>query len=144
MPIGMYKYVSSLVFNTRWKSKTYKDQPFVPVVQAPRVMLIVYDDVKVSKTSLLVETIFSAWPFLLFILALALLAGLVIWMLVSTMNIHLFQKSLSPPKATSTKQLTTAKDIGTFSLFIYSSVDILTTCIFKWPNSSKVIAIQRS
>ncbi|KAK3738688.1 hypothetical protein QZH41_020338, partial [Actinostola sp. cb2023] len=69
------------VYVQRWKSKTYKDQPFVPVVQAPRVMLIVYDDVKVSKTSLLVETIFSAWPFLLFILALALLAGLVIWML---------------------------------------------------------------
>jgi len=51
-------------------------------------------------------------------------------------NIHLFQKSLSGPKATSNK-LTTANDFGTFSLFIYSSVDILTTCIFKWPNSSK-------
>jgi len=50
--------------------------------------------------------------------------------------IHLFQKSLSAPKARS-KKLTTAKGIGTFSLFIYSSVDILITCIFKWPNSSK-------
>ncbi|XP_028518307.1 uncharacterized protein LOC110250149 [Exaiptasia diaphana] len=71
------------VYVQKWKSKTYKDKPFVPVVQAPRVMLIVYDDIeaRATKTSLLVNTIFSAWPFLLFILGVAMTAGLVVWML---------------------------------------------------------------
>ena len=62
----------------------YKDQPFIPVVQAPRVMLLVRDDDHVSKTHQLATTILSAWPFLTFILSAACFAGIVIWLLVSS------------------------------------------------------------
>ncbi|EDO35761.1 predicted protein [Nematostella vectensis] len=70
------------IYVQRKNIKTYKNQPFVHVLQAPRVMLVVYDDpVKITKTSALANTIFSAWPFLFFILGVAIIAGIVVWLL---------------------------------------------------------------
>ncbi|XP_031573022.1 uncharacterized protein LOC116307021 [Actinia tenebrosa] len=80
------------IYVQRWSSKTYKDQPFIPVIHAPRVVLVVYDDVKISKTTLLIDTIFYAWPFLLFILGAALAAGLLVWILEKLANSKEFTK----------------------------------------------------
>ena len=59
----------------------YKGQPFIPIVTAPKVLLLV-DDTHVDGTRKLTDTILSAWPFMMFILGAATAAGLIIWLLV--------------------------------------------------------------
>ena len=64
----------------------FKDNPFIPLVEAPRIVLLVPDALFVSKntrTTVLMNTIFNAWPMLIFIFVSASLSGLTIWMCVS-------------------------------------------------------------
>ena len=63
--------------------ESFKDIPYVPFVQAPRVALLVRDKTEDSKTSQLLNTVFKAWPILIFILVAATLSGIIIWLLVS-------------------------------------------------------------
>ena len=66
-------------------SKQYKDYPFVPLVTAPRLVLLVPDALlqdKNTRTTVLMATIFNAWPMLIFIVVSAMLAGLTVWLLV--------------------------------------------------------------
>ena len=56
---------------------------FIPVVQAPRVMMLVYDEGPESKIAGLATTVLDAWPFLMFIMCIATVSGLIIWSLVS-------------------------------------------------------------
>lgn len=71
------------VYVSKMDKDLYRDQPFVTVVAAPRVMLLVYDGPQKTKTRTqnLVDTIFEAWPFLIFILAAAGSSGLIVWLL---------------------------------------------------------------
>lgn len=61
--------------------ESFKDLPFIPFVQAPRVALLVPDETEDTKTSQLMNTVFKAWPILIFILVAATLSGIIIWLL---------------------------------------------------------------
>lgn len=71
------------VYVSKMDKDLYKDQPFVTVVSAPRVMLLFNDERKKTRTQNLVDTILHAWPFLIFILAAAASSGLSVWLLES-------------------------------------------------------------
>ena len=67
-------------------STHYKDNPFIPLVTAPRMVLLVPDSLlqeKNTRTAVLMKTISNTWPMLVFILVSAMLAGLIIWFLVN-------------------------------------------------------------
>ncbi|XP_031556522.1 uncharacterized protein LOC116293260 [Actinia tenebrosa] len=61
--------------------KTFKDLQFIPVVQAPRVALLVLDKDMTDQTSQLLMTVTKAWPILVFIIVAATLSGMIIWAL---------------------------------------------------------------
>ena len=64
----------------------YKDNPFIPLVQAPRMVLLVPEALfenKNTRTKVLLQTFLNSWPMLLFISLSACLSGLVVWFLVS-------------------------------------------------------------
>ena len=64
----------------------FKDFPFIPLVTAPRVVLLVPDKLFKelnSRTQVLLRTIFNTWPMLIFIVVSAMLSGLTVWLLVS-------------------------------------------------------------
>ena len=63
--------------------ESFKDLPYIPIVQAPRVALLVRDKTENTKTAQLMNTVFKAWPILIFILVAATLSGIIIWLLVS-------------------------------------------------------------
>lgn len=63
--------------------KLFKDLQFIPIVQAPRVALLVLDKDMTDQTSQLLMTVTKAWPILVFIIVAATLSGIVIWALVS-------------------------------------------------------------
>lgn len=60
----------------------FKDMPYIPFVQAPRVALLVHETAEDNKTTQLMNTVFKAWPILIFILVAATLSGIIIWLLV--------------------------------------------------------------
>ena len=62
----------------------FKELPYIPFVQAPRVALLVRDKTEDTKTSQLMNTVFKAWPILIFMLVAATLSGIIIWLLVSS------------------------------------------------------------
>lgn len=62
---------------------SFKDMPYIPFVQAPRVALLVHETAEDNKTTQLMNTVFKAWPILIFILVAATLSGIIIWLLVS-------------------------------------------------------------
>lgn len=62
--------------------ESFKDLPYIPIVQAPRVALLVRDKTENTKTAQLMNTVFKAWPILIFILVAATLSGIIIWLLV--------------------------------------------------------------
>lgn len=59
----------------------FKDMPYIPFVQAPRVALLVHETAEDNKTTQLMNTVFKAWPILIFILVAATLSGIIIWLL---------------------------------------------------------------
>ena len=66
------------------RQKEFGDREFVPLVRAPRVVLLVHDDHKgTDKTDKLVTTIVDAWPMFLFIMLSASVSGFAVWFLVS-------------------------------------------------------------
>lgn len=66
------------------KATSYHDNPFIPIIQAPSVALMVFnDDSKEPKTALIVMTLFKAWPMLIFLLLMAGCSGIIMWCLVS-------------------------------------------------------------
>lgn len=69
------------VYVSKMDKDLYRDQPFVTVVAAPRVMLLIYDGPQRSRTQNLADTIFNAWPFLIFILVAAGASGMTVWLL---------------------------------------------------------------
>ena len=71
--------------------ESFKDLPYIPIVQAPRVALLVRDKTENTKTAQLMNTVFKAWPILIFILVAATLSGIIIWLLVS---VKLYLKAL--------------------------------------------------
>ena len=62
---------------------TFRNHAMVPLVKAPRVILLVHDESSASRTHILFTTIINAWPMLIFIIITALLSGIIIWFLVS-------------------------------------------------------------
>ena len=61
-----------------------RDRPFIGVVRAPRVILLVHNEPpNKTQTHVLFSTIANAWPMLVFILVTASLSGIIIWFLVS-------------------------------------------------------------
>jgi hypothetical protein len=71
-------------------SDSFRQHAFLPLVRAPRVILLVHDDQSKTQTTVLVTTIISAWPMLIFILVTALFSGIVLWFLVSDNNIDIY------------------------------------------------------
>ena len=71
------------VTGTSLEDEYFKDMPFIPLVQAPRVALLVGANPEQVKTTQLLKTVFKAWPILVFILVAATLSGIIIWLLVS-------------------------------------------------------------
>lgn len=65
----------------RLADESFKGLPYIPFVQAPRVALLVRDEMEDTKTSQLMKTVFKAWPILVFILVAATLSGIIIWLL---------------------------------------------------------------
>jgi len=61
--------------------ESFKELPYIPFVQAPRVALLVRDKTEDTKTSQLLNTVFKAWPILIFIIVAATLSGIIIWLL---------------------------------------------------------------
>ena len=77
-------------------SVEYKDYPFIPLVTAPRMVMLVPNSLlndKNTRTEVLMKTIFNTWPMLVFIVVSACLAGLIVWLLVSIFNSLLFTLS---------------------------------------------------
>ena len=73
-------------------SQQFKDFPFIPIVTAPRVVLLVPDRLFKeldSRTQVLLRTIFNTWPMLVFIVVSAMMSGLIVWLLVSS---YVFQR----------------------------------------------------
>lgn len=68
--------------------KLFKDLQFIPIVQAPRVALLVLDKDMTDQTSQLLMTVTKAWPILVFIIVAATLSGIIIWALVSYLFIY--------------------------------------------------------
>lgn len=70
----------------------YKENPFIPLVEAPRMVLLVPErlfESKNTRTQVLLKTVLNSWPMLVFISVSASLSGLIIWFLVSkSMLIH--------------------------------------------------------
>ena len=65
------------------KSTKFKDRPFISLVTAPRVILLVKDQAaKKSRTDVMVQTIMEAWPMMVFIFVTASLSGIIVWFLV--------------------------------------------------------------
>lgn len=65
-------------------SVQFKDFPMIPLVTAPKIVLMVPDKLmkeKNTRTTVLMSTIFNAWPMLIFICVSACLAGLIVWLL---------------------------------------------------------------
>ena len=63
---------------------SYRDNPFIPIIEAPRVALLVHNDnSKEGKPGLIITTILKTWPMLVFILLMAGSSGIIIWFLVS-------------------------------------------------------------
>eukprot|EP00111_Clytia_hemisphaerica_P020644 TCONS_00060853-protein len=65
-------------------STQFKDYPFLPIVTAPRVLLLVPDKLFQelnSRTQVLLRTIWNTWPMLIFIIVSAMLSGLTVWCL---------------------------------------------------------------
>ena len=88
-----YFAVSPIGLNGR-NSDQFKDFPFIPVVTAPKIVLLVPDKLMQdlnTRTQVLMATVFNTWPMLIFIIVSAMLAGLTVWLLVSSAccNIHL-------------------------------------------------------
>ena len=82
--------VSSVGLDGR-NSKHFKDFPFIPVVTAPKIVLLVPDKLMQdlnTRTQVLMATIFNTWPMLIFIIVSAMLAGLTVWVLVSSTCLH--------------------------------------------------------
>ena len=72
-------------------SDQFKDFPFIPVVTAPKIVLLVPDKLMQNlntRTQVLMATIFNTWPMLIFIIVSAMLAGLTVWLLVSSTYLH--------------------------------------------------------
>lgn len=67
----------------------FKDMPYIPFVQAPRVALLVHETAEDNKTTQLMNTVFKAWPILIFILVAATLSGIIIWLLVSFSSVRM-------------------------------------------------------
>ncbi|KAK3753358.1 hypothetical protein QZH41_018859 [Actinostola sp. cb2023] len=65
---------------------SYRNHAFLSLVRAPRVILLVHDGRSHTRTSIVVTTIVSAWPMLLFILVTASLSGIIIWFLIGAVN----------------------------------------------------------
>lgn len=64
-----------------------RDRPFISVVRAPRVILLVNNEQpNKTRTHILFTTIANAWPMLVFILVTASLSGIIIWFLVSCLQ----------------------------------------------------------
>lgn len=63
------------------EDEVFKDMPYIPFVQAPRVALLVHETAEDNKTTQLMNTVFKAWPILIFILVAATLSGIIIWLL---------------------------------------------------------------
>ncbi|XP_065057797.1 uncharacterized protein LOC135685711 isoform X2 [Rhopilema esculentum] len=62
----------------------YKENPFIPLVEAPRMVLLVPEqlfETKNTRTHVLLKTILNSWPMLVFIAVSASLSGLIIWFL---------------------------------------------------------------
>ena len=73
------------------EDEVFKDMPYIPFVQAPRVALLVHETAEDNKTTQLMNTVFKAWPILIFILVAATLSGIIIWLLVSfspSLSVH--------------------------------------------------------
>jgi len=61
---------------------SFRDRPFISVVRAPRVILLVNNEQpNKTRTHILFTTIANAWPMLVFILVTASLSGIIIWFL---------------------------------------------------------------
>lgn len=75
------------VTGTSLEDKYFKDMPFIPLVQAPRVALLVGANTEEVKTTQLLDTVLKAWPILVFILVAATLSGIIIWLLVSSYRV---------------------------------------------------------
>ena len=68
-----------------YATTTYKDHPFIPLVEAPRMVLLVPESLfenKNTRTQVLLKTVLNSWPMLVFISVSACLSGLIIWFLV--------------------------------------------------------------
>ena len=64
----------------------YKENPFISLVEAPRMVLLVPErlfETKNTRTKVLLKTVLNSWPMLVFISVSASLSGLTIWFLVS-------------------------------------------------------------
>ena len=74
----------------------YKSNPFVPLIQAPQVALLIPKDDDISgRTHFIATTIFKAWPMFFFILLISCSSGIIMWCLDSSSNEEQFGRPFS-------------------------------------------------
>ncbi len=74
-------------------TKEFKDNPFIPLVEAPRLVLLVPEslfNLKNTRTIVLLKTVMNAWPMLIFISVSACLSGLILWFLVGSFAFYVY------------------------------------------------------
>ena len=69
------------------KDITFQNHPFYPVVESPGVVFIVKKEDSSNAAKAVMEAVFQGWPVLLLTLIMAALSGIVVWALVSVLNV---------------------------------------------------------
>ena len=69
------------------KDITFQNYPFYPVVESPGVVFIVKKEDSSNAAQAVMEAVFQGWPVLLLTLIMAALSGIVVWALVSVLNV---------------------------------------------------------
>lgn len=80
------------LYGDSMEATTYRSNPFIPIIEAPSVALVLMNDnLMKGKTKLIAKTIVKIWPLFLFILLFALCSGIIMWLLVSkTVNSEVY------------------------------------------------------
>ena len=72
------------LYGESMEATTYLSNPFIPIIQAPSVaLLLLSDDENDGKTHFIATTTLKAWPMILFMVLIAGSSGIIMWCLVS-------------------------------------------------------------
>ena len=71
------------VYGWTWQEYYGAYYRYIPLVESPGVAFIVIEDEVLSPSERLIKEVFATWPYIVVTTLLAVLAGIIIWFLVS-------------------------------------------------------------